>query len=113
MRKALALLAAGFAAWGWPEIAPPAAPASAAEEFDWQGLPPGKGREEVFYLCGPCHSLRLVTQQGLSRDRWDELLDWMVAKQAMPKPDDGERRLMLDYLAEFYGPDRKARGGKL
>jgi len=79
------------------------APASAAPDEDFQGLPTGPGREEVFYLCAACHSLKLVTQQGLPRDRWDELLVWMTEKQGMPQIDGTERTLVLDYLAEHYG----------
>lgn len=115
-----ALALAGAAMWGWawpaPTIAsaqtsPAAQGAQEEEEQDWQGLPPGKGRVEVFYACVPCHSLRLVTQQGLSRARWEETLDWMVAKQAMPEISPEDRKLIVDYLAEFYGEDRKATGG--
>jgi cytochrome c len=84
---------------------------AAQEEQDWQGLPPGKGREEVFYACAPCHSLKLVTQQGLSRQRWEETMDWMIAKQAMPELNPDDRKLIVDYLAKFYGEDRKATGG--
>jgi cytochrome c len=76
-----------------------------AEEFG--GLPPSKGREEVFYLCGACHSLKLVTQQGLSRESWNDSLDWMTKKQGMPALEGAERALVLDYLAKEYGiPDR-------
>lgn len=107
------------ATWGWalpaPTIAsaqaPPAGAQAQEEEQDWQGLPPGKGREEVFYACAPCHSLKLVTQQGLSRARWEETLNWMIAKQAMPEIAAEDRKVIVDYLAEFYGEDRKARGG--
>jgi cytochrome c len=74
-----------------------------AQEEDFEGLPPGPGREEVFYLCAACHSLKLVTQQGLPRDRWDELLVWMIEKQGMPQVDGKERDLVLDYLAAHYG----------
>jgi cytochrome c len=80
----------------------PAAPATEAE-IDFQGLPAGKGREEVFYLCNACHSLKTVKQQGLPRDRWDELLHWMTEKQGMPALEGQERDLVLDYLAENYG----------
>ena len=75
------------------------------DEEDWQGLPPGPGREEVFYGCQACHSLRIVVQQGLTRHSWDETLTWMVEEQGMPEPDEDERTLILDYLAEHYGPD--------
>jgi cytochrome c len=85
------------------------APAAAEESaVDFQGLPPGAGREEVFYLCNACHSLKTVQQQGLPRDRWDELLHWMTEKQGMPALEGKERDVVLDYLAENYGiPDRQ------
>lgn len=86
--------------------APPAQTASAEEDFS--GLPPGTGREEVHAICNACHSLRLVVQQGLDADRWDDLLDWMTEKQGMPALAGDERRRIVAYLAEFYGPDRKA-----
>ena len=106
-----ASLGAAALTWGWLLATPSVAtnPAQASEEEDWQGMPPGKGREETFYLCGACHSMMLVTQQGLSRDGWDEAIDWMVEEHDMPDPEPVERKLIVDYLAEFYGPDRKAR----
>ncbi len=81
----------------------------AAAEDERAGLPPGEGREDVFALCGGCHSLRLVTQQGFSRAAWDEAIDWMVEEQEMDEIEPDERRLILDHLSVFYGPDRKAR----
>ncbi len=78
------------------------------DEEDWQGLPAGSGREEVFYTCQACHSLRTVTQQGLSRDSWEETLHWMVEEQGMAEPDSDELELMLGYLSTYYGIDRAA-----
>jgi hypothetical protein len=116
-RYAIGLAVTGAVLWGWALPAPIFAQAQTAkqtmvEDQDWQGLPPGKGREETFYLCAPCHSLKLVTQQGLSAKRWDEAIDWMVAEQEMPPLEADERNLIVEYLAKFYGEDRKARGGK-
>ena len=74
------------------------------DEEDWGGLPPGPGREEVYYGCQACHSLRIVVQQGLSRDSWDETLVWMVDEQGMPELEPEEHQLILDYLANNYGP---------
>ncbi len=75
---------------------------------EWQGLPEDSGREQVFYACPACHSLMMVRQQGLSREVWDETLDWMVKEQKMEPMDPKDRALALDYLAKWYGPDRKA-----
>ena len=78
-----------------------------AGDGDFGGLPPGPGREEVFALCDACHSIKLVTQQGLDRDGWDETLDYMTAEQGMPELEPGERKLILDYLAKNIGPDSR------
>ncbi|AGA91667.1 cytochrome c2 [Thioflavicoccus mobilis 8321] len=75
------------------------------EAGDWDGLPPGPGREVVYFTCTACHSIRMVTQQGLSRRRWDDTLDWMVEEQGMdPIEDLATRDLILDYLTEHFGP---------
>jgi hypothetical protein len=70
---------------------------------DLEGLPAGPGQEEVFYACGACHSTYMVQQQRLSRRVWDELLDWMVAKQGMAELEPAERALVLDYLERHFG----------
>jgi len=90
----LAGLAAGAVAQEAEDDVPPALAAMA----------PGEGREATYYACAACHSIRLVTQQGLSRARWDHLLDWMVDKQGMPELADEQRAEILAYLAENYGP---------
>jgi hypothetical protein len=72
---------------------------------DYGGLPDGEGREHVFLRCSVCHSVMLVRQQRLSREDWDELLDWMVEDQGMAPVEGGERRLLLDYLGTYLGRD--------
>ncbi len=84
-------------------------PAVAAADVDeYQGLPPGIGRDEVLGLCGACHSMKLVTQQGLSRPTWSEVLEFMVEEQEMAELEPDDEKLVLDYLEKFYGPDRLA-----
>lgn len=68
---------------------------------DFGGLPPGPGREEVYYSCSACHSIRLVAQQRLDRDFWDETLDYMVEEQAMPELEPDQREVILTYLSTF------------
>lgn len=88
--------------------APPAAAREVADEpQDFGGLPVGLGREETHAICGACHSLRLVTQQGLDADRWDGLMDWMTEKQGMAELEKSERARIVAYLAKHFGPDRK------
>lgn len=73
-------------------------------EEDPAVFPDGPGRDEVFYLCTGCHSSRLVRNQAMSRERWDETLTWMTERHGMPPLEGGERELFLDYLARHFGP---------
>jgi cytochrome c len=93
-----------------PDVGSAPAGASTASVNDdpqqWQGLPPGPGREDVFYRCKACHSLMIVKQQGLSRAAWEESLEWMVEEQGMtPIEDAATRNRILDYLAAHFGRD--------
>ncbi|MDB5590840.1 hypothetical protein [Enterovirga sp.] len=90
-------LAAAFAtgpAWAQP----------APREERVEDLPPGPGREETFGLCAACHAYRLVANQGLTRDRWDETLRWMTERHNMPDIQGEDRALILDYLAAAHPP---------
>ena len=115
-RAALAAAALAFASFAVP--ASPAgtvwaADAAAAkddeDEDEYEGLPPGAGRDEVFGYCSACHSIRLVTQQGLTRADWGEVLVYMVEEHEMAEIEPEDEKLVLDYLARFYGRDRRAR----
>ncbi|MCY3827917.1 MAG: hypothetical protein OXF89_02160 [Rhodospirillaceae bacterium] len=79
------------------------------DEDEYEGLPPGEGRDEVFGYCSACHSIRLVTQQGLTRADWGEVLVYMVEDHEMAELEPEDEKLVLDYLARFYGRDRRAR----
>lgn len=79
---------------------------TAAEGSDYGVLHEAPGVDLTYAYCAGCHSERLVAQQGLTRERWDELLDWMVEKQGMPEIDEPDRTTVLDYLAEHYNVDR-------
>lgn len=84
-----------------------AASASADSDDDYDGLPPGKGRDDVYSYCAACHSAKLVTQQGLSRESWDETLDWMIEEQGMAELDEEMRTVILDYLSEHLNTDHR------
>lgn len=100
---AAALLAVALAlGWGLP---PPAAAQSWDRADEWQGLPEGEGREEVFYTCVACHSMATVMQQRLSRRWWDLTIERMVDDMGMVEPEQAERELILDYLEEHFGQD--------
>ena len=88
---------------------------SAQSDDEYLGLPDAPGREEVVAYCAACHSLKLVVQQGLTREDWAELLIWMYDEQEMPELEPDEEKLVLDYLAKYVSPEAhrerlKARG---
>jgi hypothetical protein len=87
-------------------LAATALPAALAQEVqeDPSVLPDGPGRDEVFHWCTACHSSRLVRNQAMSRERWDETLGWMTERHGMPALEGGERALFLDYLTAHFGP---------
>lgn len=82
----------------------------AGAQSDYESLPEGEGRDLVYGICSGCHSIKLVTQQGMPRKKWDSTLEWMVEKQGMPELDPDTESQILDYLAEHFGTDR--RGGQ-
>ena len=93
---------------GYDPLAPLRSPAPApampevetSDEFG--GLPVSEGVDLTYYMCSACHSIRLVTQQRVTPERWDYLLDWMVEKQGMaPLPPDA-RTVVLDYLTRHF-----------
>lgn len=78
-------------------------------EIGQQQLPEGEGREEVEIYCAACHSLKIVTQQGLDREGWDEVLNLMVEEMNMEEMPPEDRELVLNYLAEHINIERYRR----
>ena len=63
-----------------------------------------KGRKEEQRTCLPCHSLRLIHSNRLSRAGWNKELDKMAGwgtKYA-------DREALLEYLVAAYGDDKPA-----
>ena len=79
-------------------------------EEDPSILPEGSVRDDIFYLCTSCHSSRLVRNQALSRERWDDTLTWMTEQHGMPALDSELRTLFLDYLTAHFGPTGREPG---
>jgi len=63
-----------------------------------------KGKAEEKRSCLPCHSLRIVHSQRLSRAGWERELDKMARWGAVIK----EREALLEYLVANYGEDKAA-----
>jgi mono/diheme cytochrome c family protein len=76
-----------------------------------EDLPAGPGREETFGMCTACHGYRLVANQGMTREKWDETLNWMTERHNMPDIQGADRELVLDYLATHHPPKAPARAG--
>lgn len=98
-----------------PDLAQRQAEAAAAladRQEEETVLAEGEGRSEVFGYCTACHNTALIRRSAFTRDRWDELMDWMAEKHGM-NPLEGEfRDTIVDYLARHYGPRaRGPRGG--
>ena len=89
-----------------------AAAAMAEQQEEETVLADGEGRSEVFGYCTACHNTALIRRSAFTRERWDELMDWMAEKHGM-NPLEGEfRDSIVDYLARHYGPRaRGPRGG--
>ena len=101
-KRLLAVLAAGLLFGAGGSLVFEADRAVAAIVNSPEDMPEGEGRDTVFYMCSACHSMAIVTQQGLSRKRWADVLDWMVEEQGMAELDDVTRNEILDYLAAHY-----------
>ena len=109
------LLAASATIAQTPDLAQRQAEAAAAlaeQQEEETVLAEGEGRSEVFGYCTACHNTALIRRSAFTRERWDELMDWMAEKHGM-NPLEGEfRTSIVDYLARHYGPRaRGPRGG--
>lgn len=77
-----------------------------AEDLDLALLPDGQGKQETFDGCASCHSIKLVVQQGLDKDGWLEVIEWMVDEQGMDPLEDDLTETISEYLATHFGIDR-------
>jgi hypothetical protein len=79
-------------------------PALARAQEAPDALPEAPGREETFYACIACHGTAVIRRSRLTREGWDELMDWMTEKHGMPRLEGEERRVIVDYLARVFPP---------
>jgi mono/diheme cytochrome c family protein len=56
------------------------------------------GKKAEQRSCSPCHSLRLVDSQRLSRAAWQKEIDKMIGWGAVIS----DKQLLLDYLSSQY-----------
>jgi len=63
-----------------------------------------RGQKEEAQSCTPCHSLRLIHSQRLSRAAWGRELDKMAGWGTKIQ----DRDAVLEYLVANYGDDKPA-----
>ena len=61
-----------------------------------------RGQKEEARVCLPCHSLRIIHSQRLSRTTWGKELDKMAGWGAKYN----DRDALLEYLSANYGDDK-------
>ncbi|HUB83789.1 MAG TPA: hypothetical protein VMB03_33555 [Bryobacteraceae bacterium] len=61
-----------------------------------------RGRKEAGLACTPCHSLRLVESQRLSRAAWNKELDKMSGWGTKIT----DREALVEYLVANFGDDK-------
>jgi mono/diheme cytochrome c family protein len=61
-----------------------------------------KGQKEEARSCAPCHSLRLIHSQRLSKAAWNKELDKMAGWGTTI----GDREALLEYLTANFGDDK-------
>ena len=66
----------------------------------------GDGATETYAYCIACHSERLVAQQGLTREGWEEVIVLMMEEHGMAPIESPSLQRVLGYLSTHYGPDR-------
>lgn len=70
-------------------------------------LPPGNGREQVINNCNQCHSIKLVVQNKMTREGWDQTITKMQVKHDLWELEIKERKQVLDYLSQNFHPTQK------
>ncbi len=61
-----------------------------------------RGQKEEARACTPCHSLRLIHSQRLSRATWNKEIDKMAGWGTKIT----DREALLEYLVANYGDDK-------
>jgi hypothetical protein len=61
-----------------------------------------RGKKEAGLACMPCHSLRIVQSQRLSRAAWNKELDKMAGWGSKLT----DREAVLEYLVATFGDDK-------
>jgi cytochrome c5 len=77
-----------------------------AQEKDSK-LPAGDGRKLVETTCGSCHGLEIVTSKSYSKQRWQSVVEEMIAQGAPLSKAEAAR--VVEYLARNFGDKARAK----
>lgn len=72
------------------------------------GFAAGDGLQLVINNCTTCHSAKLVTQNRMSKARWQSTIRWMQETQNLWDLGTNEEAI-VNYLATYYAPVEKGR----
>lgn len=73
-----------------------------SEEEPTEPPPSDEGLVLLEQRCTTCHSLERATGNGRTRERWAQTVDRMIGYGAELSAE--EREVLLDHLAQTYGP---------
>tara|TARA_A100001015_G_C15014736_1_gene724919 strand:+ start:471 stop:941 length:471 start_codon:yes stop_codon:yes gene_type:complete len=76
------------------------------------GLVDAEGLQMVINNCTNCHSSKLITQNRMSAERWQQTIDWMQRTQNLWDLGENEA-VIVNYLAANYAPESKGRRQRL
>ncbi len=96
----------GAAPLTFDAIAPATEEVTESEPPEFGVLFVAEGVEETFDYCTACHSERIISQQGQTREGWEELIEWMVDEQGLAPIEEPDLSIVLGYLATNYNVDR-------
>jgi len=72
------------------------------------GLKDGEGLMTVVNNCTNCHSAKLVTQNRMTKDRWNTTIKWMQETQNLWELGRNQE-IIVNYLVSNYPPIAKGR----
>ena len=76
-------------------------PVTYGKEFE--GLAPGRGREETYYAFAPCRKLAWIKEQNKTLDEWKVEVPKMATECKIGTLVNSELEIIAGYLADYYG----------
>ena len=65
-------------------------------------LPDGDGRALVERICAKCHPVQNIVKSRMTRAKWDDVIDDMIARGAEGTDQEFDR--VVEYLVKNFGP---------